>query len=84
MSNNNPTYKQYKTQVNNLVTSKELSVEQAILLLSIYKGFLEGSPVHINYLMQRSGLGWKEANWTLNGLVQRKAIKIVEKKWYTI
>ena len=79
-----PTYIEYKSQVMSMVDHEELSIEQGILLMEIYKGYLEGKPVHINYLMQMSGLGWKEANWTLNGLVQRKAIKIVEKKWYTI
>ena len=79
-----PTYIQYKALVDNHISSGELTEEQAIILLKTYMKSLEGSPVNINFLMNISGLSWKQINWTLNGLVLRKAIKKVDKNWYTI
>ena len=84
MENNRPTYEQYKALVDNHIASGNLDEEQAIILLKTYMRSLEGSPVNINFLMSISGLTWKQINWTLNGLVLRKAIKRVDKNWYTI
>lgn len=79
-----PTYWQYKSQVDTLIHSKELTVDQGIIITSIYRNFLEGHQTNINYLMMATSLGWKEINWVLNGLVQRGAITKIDKKWYTI
>ena len=45
---------------------------------------MNGAPVHVNYLIQATGLKWREINYVLNGLVLKGAIKKVEKKWYWI
>lgn len=79
-----PTYQQYKQQVDTMVSSDELTVEQAIILLACFKGTLTSTPVHINYLMQITGLNWKSINYLLNGLVIRKAIRKVEEKYYIV
>lgn len=79
-----PTYWEYKAQVDSLVSSGQLTTEQAIILLSCFNATLNGAPVHINYLMHATGLGWKPINWTVNGLVQRGAIKKIEQKYYMI
>ena len=78
-----PTYYEYKSQVERMVNSNELTVDQGIVLTSVYRNWLEGHQTHINYLMQATGLNWKSINWLLNGLVQRGAIKRYE-KYYTI
>lgn len=77
-----PTYYEYSAQVNAMVSRGELSLEQSILLCTCYKATLNESPIHINFLMQVSGLNWKEINWTLNGLVQKGAIRRIEEKYY--
>jgi len=82
--NTYPTYSDYLGQVNHLIDSNELTVEQGVILLSCYKGTLERTPVHINYLMNASGLGWKQVNYTLNGLVLRGAIKRMDEKYYMV
>lgn len=79
-----PTYFEYKAQVDRMVNSNELSVEQAIILLRCFNATLNNTPVHINHLMDASGLGWKQVNWTLNGLVQRGAIRKIEQKYYMV
>lgn len=79
-----PTYEQYKSSVDNLVSRNELTMEQAIILLTCYNATLNESLVHINFLMQKTGLAWKQINWTLNGLVQRNAIQRVEDKYYCV
>ena len=84
MDNNRPTYEQYKALVDNHIASGNLDESQAIILLKTYQKSLEGSPVNINFLMSISGLNYKRINWTLNGLVLRKAIKKIDKQWYTI
>ena len=77
-----PTYNEYKAQVNHMVDSGKLSLEQGILLCRCFKATLDESPVHINYLMQLANMSWKEISWTLNGLVQRGAIRRIEEKYY--
>ena len=62
-----PTYNEYKAQVNHMVDSGKLSLEQGILLCRCFKATLDESPVHINYLMQLANMSWKEISWTLNG-----------------
>ena len=79
-----PTYEQYKHKVDTLVSSDELTVEQAIILLACFKGTLTSAPLHINYLMQITGLNWKNINYLLNGLVLRKAIRKIEEKYYIV
>tara|TARA_R110000772_G_scaffold230679_2_gene341418 strand:- start:34 stop:285 length:252 start_codon:yes stop_codon:yes gene_type:complete len=79
-----PTYTQYKAQVNHMVDSGKLSLEQGILLCRCFKATLDESPVHINYLMQLANMSWKEISWTLNGLVQRGAIRRIEEKYYLV
>ncbi len=79
-----PTYFEYKAQVDHMVNSNELTVEQAILLLRCFNATLNNTPVHINQLMHVSGLCWKKVNWTLNGLVQRGAIRKIEQKYYMV
>ena len=84
MEKTRPTYSQYKQIVDRHIETGELTDVQGVILLKTYMRSLEGSPVNINFLMSITGLGWKEINWTLNGLVLRKAIKKIDKKWYTI
>ena len=79
-----PSFADYKAQVNHMVDSKGLTIEQGILLCTCYKATLNESPIHINYLMQVSSLNWKEVNASLNGLVLRGAIRRVEEKYYMI
>lgn len=79
-----PTYEQYKDIVDDMVASETLSIEQSIILLTIFKAGLKGTCVHINYLMQLTNMRWKEINWTLNGLVVQGAIKKLDKKYYSI
>jgi len=78
-----PTYTEYKAQVDHMVESKELTIEQSIVLTSVYRNWLEGNQTHVNYLMQATNTSWTEINWICNGLVQRGAIKKYE-KYYTI
>ena len=79
-----PTYDDYVSQVNQMIESDELSVEQGIILCSCFKATLSETPVHINYLMSATGLCWKQINWMLNGLVQRGAIRKIEQKYYQV
>ena len=79
-----PTYDDYVSQVNQMIESEQLSVEQGIILCSCYKATLSERPVHVNYLMQATNLGWKQINWMLNGLVQRGAIQKIDKKYYQV
>jgi len=79
-----PTYGQYKTQVDHLVSRGELTTEQGVVLISVFRNHLSGNPTHINYLMQATGLDWKPINWLLNGLVMKGGIRKIDKYYYTI
>lgn len=79
-----PSYHEYMAAVNKMIDNKELTVEQGVILRCCYKARMNGAPVHVNYLIQATGLKWREINNTLNGLVLRGAIKRIEKKWYWI
>ena len=79
-----PTYNDYVSQVNHMIESDQLTEVQGIILISCYKATLSETPVHINYLMDITRLGWKQINWTLNGLVQRGAIRKIEQKYYMV
>ena len=79
-----PTYDDYVSQVNQMIESDELSVEQGIILCSCFKATLSETPVHINYLMSATSLNWKNINYLLNGLVMRKAIRKIEQKYYMV
>tara|TARA_R110000868_G_scaffold386719_1_gene655096 strand:+ start:229 stop:480 length:252 start_codon:yes stop_codon:yes gene_type:complete len=79
-----PTYYEYSTQVDHLVSSGKLTLEQGIILCTCFKATLNEHPVHINFLMQVSGLNWKQVNASINGLVQRGALRGVGGKQYMI
>ena len=79
-----PSIEDYNAHTNDLVNSNDLTLEQAIILQICYRRTLEGLPTHINFLMQATGLDWKAANWTLNGLVMRGALTRPQPKWYLI
>ena len=79
-----PTYDDYVSQVNQMIESNQLSVEQGIILCAAFKATLNETPVHINYLMHATSLNWKSINWMLNGLVQRGAIRKIEQKYYQV
>ena len=79
-----PTYSDYLGQVNHLIESNELTINQGIILLSAYKATLEGTSVHVNYLMSITSLSWKEVNYLLNGLVLRGALQKIDKKYYKV
>jgi|TARA_R110000764_G_scaffold136931_1_gene224828 hypothetical protein len=79
-----PTYDDYVSQVNQMIESEQLSVEQGIILCSCFKATLSETPVHINYLMSATSLNWKNINYLLNGLVMRKAIRKIEQKYYMV
>ena len=73
-----PTFQEYSQKVESL----DLTIEQQIILIQTYKRTLEGFPIHVNYLMDITGLNWKQINWTLNGLVLRGALQKIEDKFY--
>jgi uncharacterized membrane protein len=77
-----PSIEEYNAHTNDLVSSGSLTIEQAIILQVCYRRTLDDLPTNINYLMQVTGLNWKEINWVCNGLVMRKALTVPEKKWY--
>lgn len=77
-----PTLAEYNAHVSDLVESGSLTLEQCIILQQCYKRTLDGMPTNINFLMQMTGLGWKEINWVCNGLVMRGALERPEPKWY--
>lgn len=79
-----PTYAQYKAQIDHMVESGQLTLEQSIVLLTCFKATLNESPIHINYLMQCTNCSWKEINYILNGLVQRGGIRRIEEKYYMV
>jgi len=79
-----PTYNEYKAHVDLLVTRNELTMSQAIILLSCFKATLQESPVHVNYLMAATGLDYKRINYVLNGLVLKRGIKRIEEKYYMV
>ena len=79
-----PTFAQYKAQIDHMVDTDQLSLEQGILLLQCFKATLNEAPVHINYLMSATGLCWRKINWMLNGLVMKGAIRKIEQKYYMV
>jgi hypothetical protein len=79
-----PTINEYCHKVDLMVATGELTIEQSIVLTTTYKLSLTGKQVNVRYLMQLTNLGWKQINWLLNGLVQKGAIKKIDKYFYTI
>lgn len=79
-----PTYKQYKDLVELEVTRGKLDVDQAVLLLAIYRNHLRGKQSNIRMLMAEANLNWKMVNAKLNGLVMRGACKKIDKYWYSL
>ena len=79
-----PTYDEYKTQIDSMVSRAQLTEDQGIILMLSFKATLESTPVHINHLMSITGLNWKSINWVLNGLVMKKAIRKIETKYYMV
>ena len=75
-----PTYWEYKAQVDRMVESDQLTVEQAVILLRCFNATLQHTPVHINQLMHISSLNWTKVNYLINGLIQRGAIRKIEEK----
>jgi hypothetical protein len=73
-----PTLKEYSDKV----ASMDLTIEQQIILIQTYKRTLEGFPIHQNYLMDITGLRWKEFSYTINGLCLRGALERIEKEYY--
>ena len=78
------TYEDYVAQVYGEVSREALTMEQGMLMCACFKATLDGSPVHINYLMHITDMNWRKINWTLNGLVQRGAIRKIEDKLYMV
>ena len=78
-----PTIEEYKRVIDTHVSHETLTVDQGIILLTVFKNHLEGLQTHVNQLMSNTGLNWKNINWVLNGLVQRNAIRKNE-KYYTL
>lgn len=66
------------------VTRGKLDLDQAVLLLSIYRNHLRGKPSSIKALMNDANLNWKMVNAKLNGLVLRGACKKIDKYWYSL
>ena len=79
-----PTYKEYKQMVELNIERGKLDVDQAVILLSIYRNHLTGRPSHIRSLMNDANLNWKMANAKLNGLVMKGACKKIDKYWYSL
>ena len=79
-----PTYSQYKAQVDLLVERGELSVEDGIILLCVFRNHLEGNSTHVNYLMSATGLDWKRINHRLNSLTMKGGIRKLDKSWYSL
>ena len=79
-----PTYNEYRSQIDAMVSRAELTAEQGIILIQCFKATLNNLPVHINYLMACTGSDWQRLNWTVNGLVCRGAIRKIEDKFYMV
>ena len=79
-----PTVNEYCRKVELMHATGELTLEQSIVLTVTYKQAHRGKTINIRCLMQMTGLGWKEINWLLNGLVQKGAMKKIDKYFYTI
>jgi sRNA-binding regulator protein Hfq len=79
-----PTYSQYKHQVDTLIDSGTLTVEQGIILTSVFRNHVEGHWTNVNYLIAATGLNWKKIHYLINGLVLKGAIRKIEKNWYTL
>jgi len=79
-----PTLHQYRNQVDLMVATNELTIEQAVILTTVFKHHTEGTPTNIRYLMSVTNLNWVKVNNQLNGLVQRGALKKIDKYWYSL
>jgi predicted transcriptional regulator len=81
---NLPDYKVYKDLVELEVSRGKLDVDQAVLLLAIYRNHLRGKPTNIRVLMNEANLNWKMVNAKLNGLVMKGGCKKIDKYWYSL
>lgn len=81
---NLPNYEQYKTMVELYVEKGKLDLEQAVMLLTIYRNHLNNKPTNIRVLMDQANLNWQMTNAKLNGLVIKGACKKIDKYWYAI
>lgn len=79
-----PTVAEYKVALDHHVDMGDISIDQAVILLTAYPNYLRGKNTHIKLFMDRTGLSWQNVNYQLNGLVQRGALKKIDKYWYGI
>ncbi len=71
-----PTYLVYSLKVNERT---DLTLEQKIILNQTYARFLEGKSIHTHFLMQCTGLSWRNINYLVNGLSLKGAIQKIDK-----
>ena len=79
-----PSFSDYMRVVEEMINENELTVEQGIILRCCYNATVNERPVNVNYLMSATGLNWKRISAILNGLVLKGAIRVHDKKWYTL
>jgi|TARA_B110000967_G_C18484624_1_gene363787 predicted Rossmann fold nucleotide-binding protein DprA/Smf involved in DNA uptake len=79
-----PNFSDYMRVVEGMINKNELTVEQGIILRCCYNATVNERPVNVNYLMSATGLNWKRISAILNGLVLKGAIRVHDKKWYTL
>jgi len=84
MTKERPTVSEYCREVELRHALGELTTEQTIVLTVTYKFAAQGKTVNVRYLMQMTNLNWVKINNLLNGLVQRGALKKIDKYFYTI
>jgi len=84
MTKERPTVAEYCREVELRHALGELTTEQTIVLTVTYKFSSGGKTVNVRYLMQMTNLNWTQINNLLNGLVQRGALKKIDKYFYTI
>ena len=77
-----PTVAEYKMALDHHVDQGDIDVNQAVILLTAFTNHLRGKNTHIKAFMDRTGLDWRHVNYRLNGLVQRGALKKIDKYWY--
>lgn len=79
-----PTVEQYRAALDHHVDQGDIDVNQAIILLTTFVNHLNGKQTSIRVLMDRTNLDWKTINYRLNGLVQRGALKKIDKYFYSL
>jgi sRNA-binding regulator protein Hfq len=79
-----PTVQEYKHALDHHVDMGDISVDQAVILLTAFVNHSRGKQTHVKAFMDRTGLQWKEVHYQINGLVMRGALKKIDKYWYGI